>query len=563
MCILPNRLTFSEILLQYIVEESMRNIRRNRKDGIMTLYVSDLDGTLLSSSKKLPLRAADMLNDLIENGAAFTYCTARRIQSSEPLMKDVKLNIPVILMNGVFIYDTQKKEYIQKNLFSGRQCALLREAAMRLNESPMVYSFINGGLRNSYFEGEKSLASYLSDHRADPTLRPVHSLDEMFEGESFYALFINPVNKDALDEIFTKENGFSHVYYADVYHKGEYWYEVFSASAGKGNAVLQLKRLVGADEVVCFGDNGNDLPMFRVSDRCYAVENAVEEVKREADGVILSNDSLGVPRFLERELFTRYDYVRPESKIDEARFAEAVRAALSREQSTIGTLNEKAVHYALKYYYCGADGIEPRIGGFYADGAGEDGLYEIQTGSFSRLNKKLSCMLRACHVTVVYPCSRIVHTVSIDERTGEVLSSSKRTERSFSRFFLELYRIKGFLTNPNLTVCAALLEVEQKLYFKDGRKIRRKGMRKEKTPMRYLEEIRLDSAADYLRFLPEELPEVFTKKETAALCKSTDASLLLEILEFTGAVRRVGKRGGAILYERCLNTQSCRLQKSP
>lgn len=527
----------------------------------MTLYVSDLDGTLLSSSKKLRPRAAAMLNDLIENGAAFTYCTARRIQSSGPIMKDVKLNIPVILMNGVFIYDTQKKEYIQKNTFGDRQRELLRETAEQMNEKPMVHSFINGELRNSYFEGEKTLANYLNDHRTDRTLRPVHSFDEMFDGECFYALFINPSNKNILDEVFTEENGFSHAYYADVYHENEYWYEIFSSSAGKDNAVLQLKKLVGADEVVSFGDNGNDLPMFQVSDRCYAVENAIDELKSIATGVIASNDCFGVPLFMERELFEKFDYDRPDDSIDNERFSRAVQAALSRSPSTIGTLNEKTIHNSLKGYYCDSNSQEPKIAGFFADGAGANGLYEIQTASFGKLNKKLSKMLRVCHVTIVYPYSRIVHNYSINEQTGEVISSSKRTNSSFSKFFLELYRIKAFLTNPNLTICAALLEIEQKTYLNDSRKIRRRGLRKEKKPIRYIKEIRLDTPADYLQFLPDGLPQTFTKKETAALCKSTDASLLLEILEYVGAVRRTGKRGGAILYE--INSRNCPQQKLP
>lgn len=517
----------------------------------MTLYVSDLDGTLLNSSKKLKPRAVEMLNDLIENGTLFTYSTARRIHSAGVIMRDVKLNLPVILMNGVFLYDPRTGEYIRKNIFGEKQRALLKEVVSRLGERPMIHSFLDGELRNSYLTGSKSLKSYVEDRRDDPSMRPVDNYGDLFAGEVVYAVFINPKNKAELDQIFTEENGFSSVYYADVYHEDEYWYEVFSSTASKANAVLQLKEIVGADEVVCFGDNGNDLSMFRVSDRCYAVENAIESVKAAADGIIPSNDSMGVPRFLERERFERFDYTRPEGgSIDGERFSEAVRSALAREKSTIGTLNEKTIHNALKCYYCDPDGLEPRIGGFYADGAGENGVYEIQTGSFSKLNKKLSKLLRACHVTVVYPYDRVIRNLSVNEQTGEILSTSKRTNRSFSRFFLELYRIKAFLTNPNLTVCVAMLETEQRTYYRDARKLRQRGLKKEKIPLAFLEEIRLDDRADYLRFLPEELGETFTKKEAARFTKTTDAALLLEILEYVGAVRRVGKRGGAILYER-------------
>lgn len=304
----------------------------------------------------------------------FSYSTARRIHSAGVIMKDVGLRLPVILMNGVFLYDTEKGGYIRTNGFGEKQRALLRDAVERFGEAPMIHSFIDGELRNSYLSGSEALKSYLEDRRDDPSMRPVDSYGDLFAGETVYAVFISPKNKAELDRIFTVENGFSSVYYEDVYHTDEYWYEVFSVTASKANAVLQLKELVGADEVVCFGDNGNDLSMFRVSDRCYAVENAIDAVKEAADGIIPSNESMGVPRFIEREQTERFAYTRPENgKIDEERFSEAVKAALSREISTIGTLNEKAVHHALKHYYCDPNGVEVKIGGFTADGVGKTG----------------------------------------------------------------------------------------------------------------------------------------------------------------------------------------------
>ncbi|MBQ8614480.1 MAG: HAD-IIB family hydrolase [Ruminiclostridium sp.] len=515
----------------------------------MTLYISDLDGTLLNSSKKIKPRSVDMLNDMIYNGVMFTYCTARRINSSGPIMKDVNIQLPVALMNGVFIYDSKKNEYLRKNFPSASSVEMLREAVIRLNERPMIHSVINDEIRNSYLVGSKNLNSYVEERKNDKSMRPVESYEELFKGEVFYAVFINPVNKDELDKIFIPENGFSHTYYKDVYHDDEYWYEVYSVTASKANAVMQLKEITGADEIVCFGDSDNDLPMFSVADRSYAVENAAPEVKNAADGVIASNEEMGVPLFIEKEVFERFDYNRPENDIpDEKRFTAAVEKALARERSTIGTLNEKTIHNALKCYYCDEISHEARIGDFYADAAGENGIIEIQTANFLKLNKKLSKMLRVCHVTVVYPFEKLVHNFSVNEQTGEVISSSNKTNNSYSKFFLELYRIKAFLTNPNLTICMAQLEINKKTYYKDNRRIRYKGIPREKIPVRYIKEIRLDNKEDYMQFIPDGLPEQFTKKDLGKLCRTTDPSIMLEILEYVGVVKRVGKKGNAILY---------------
>ena len=48
----------------------------------------------------------------------------------------------------------------------------------------------------------------------------------------------------------------------------------------------------------------NDIPMFSVSDKAYAVENAVEELKKHASGTIPSNDDDGVAEFLQKRFFT-------------------------------------------------------------------------------------------------------------------------------------------------------------------------------------------------------------------------------------------------------------------
>lgn len=515
----------------------------------MTLYISDLDGTLLSDSGKLKPRTADMLNDFIENGVNFTYCTARRINSAGVIMKDVRLNVPVILMNGVFIYDTQKKEYIKRNVPDDNEVLLLKRTIVNLGERPMVHSLIDGELRCSYIKGSKSLKNYVNDRKSDKSMRAVESYDGLFDGEPYYAVFINPENKDELDRIFCPENGFNRVYYEDTYHKGEFWYEVFSARASKANAVLQLKEIMGADEIVAFGDNGNDLSMFSVADRKYAVGNAIDEVKSVADAVIGTNESFGVTEFIQKEIFTVFDYERPEkSEVDEERFRSSLERSLSRERTTIGTLNEKTIHNTLKGYYGDEIDHEARIGEFYADAAGENGIFEIQTANFNKLNRKLSKMLRACHVTVIYPFERIVNNYSVNENTGEVISSSTRRNRDYSKFFLELYRIKAYITNPNLTICVAELEIDKKQYYKDARRIRYRGMRKEKFPVRYIREIRLDNKVDYGIFIPDGLPEVFTKKELQQLCRPTDAALLLETLEHIGLAVRVGKNGNAVLY---------------
>ncbi len=54
--------------------------------------------------------------------------------------------------------------------------------------------------------------------------------------------------------------------------------------------------------MVSFGDAVNDIPMFQISDECYAVSNAVEALSKLATDVIGSNEEDGVAKWLEEHV---------------------------------------------------------------------------------------------------------------------------------------------------------------------------------------------------------------------------------------------------------------------
>ncbi len=522
-----------------------------------TLYVTDLDGTLLTMKAGLKDRAAELIRRLSEQDVLFTYATARRFVSAGPIMQKAGISIPVITQNGVAIVKGDTGEIIAMNDFEPESLEEAKQMIMQYGETPLVYAFIDGEQRVSYLSYDTARTkTYLKDRKGDTTLRPCDSYEQLFEGRIYYFTFFNSIIPiETLNGVFSAEKGFAVNGQMDTYHKDEFWYEVFSAKASKANAALQLKEMLGADELVCFGDNVNDASMFRAADRCYAVSNALDELKAVADGIIGSSECISVPAFVENEQAEIFSYKAEESVIkepDAERFAAAVKKAKSREYTNIGTLNEKCIHSALKYYYGEDCDQEAKIGDFYADVVTENGIYEIQTANFSRLNKKLEKMLQACHVTVVYPFERRVRTLNADAKTGEILTEGNyRYFSSYTKFFLELYRIKSFLTDPNLTICIAELDVERVNYV-SRKTMRRSGRGKySKTPTALRREIYLQKPQDYSFFLPDGLSEEFTLAELGKLMKTTDPSIMLEITGYMGVTERIGKKGSAYFYRLC------------
>ena len=75
-----------------------------------TLYISDLDGTLLDSNSIVTSHSIENINLLLQKGMLFTIATARTPATVVPLLKQLQLDLPVVLMNGAVLYDIRNKQ---------------------------------------------------------------------------------------------------------------------------------------------------------------------------------------------------------------------------------------------------------------------------------------------------------------------------------------------------------------------------------------------------------------------------------------------------------------------
>ena len=267
----------------------------------MTLYVTDLDGTLLRGDTSLSEYTVNALNRLLDAGVMFTYATARSFASASPLGKKLHLTLPAAIFNGVFVVDPKTGRRLCQNVYSKECREMAKEFFIKQDIAPLVYSFINGEEKVSYLESRVfEVENYVNSRRGDKRLRPVSDFAALFEGEVFYFTVIDPRGKiDSLDSVFTEKNGFSRNIQKDTYDD-MIWYEIYDKNASKANAVNQIKELSGARELVCFGDNFNDIPMIKAADLGAAVENSCSGLKAIADLIIGSNDNDGVAKFIEQ-----------------------------------------------------------------------------------------------------------------------------------------------------------------------------------------------------------------------------------------------------------------------
>lgn len=265
-----------------------------------TLYISDLDGTLLGKDARPSEFTLKTVNSLVEKGINITFATARSISSASKILADFKLQLPVVMMNGVCLTDINTKK--QLNVFFMEPCVAEQVVSVfeKYSRPPMHFTFDEeGDLCVDYKVAKSEYEKRFVEKRKQRYKK--------FEQVESYDTSKGAVYLAAIDEKETvlkivkeleciPKIAFS--YYLDTYSDGKYFIEVYSEKAGKQNTINILKDMYGFDRVVAFGDNSNDVEMLQNADVGVAVGNAQPSALEVADIVIDTNENDGVAKYL-------------------------------------------------------------------------------------------------------------------------------------------------------------------------------------------------------------------------------------------------------------------------
>ena len=274
------------------------------------LFVSDLDGTLLTSEKKLLPGQAGVLNHLIDEGLQFTVATARSVQAINALLGELRLTLPAITLGGSLVTWPATGEHLVTKVISRPAAAELLTWFLNRGLYPFVAAV--DGQRDRAFHSHPSSPSaewYVNEKIAngDPRLcwygHPSEVLDTSVLSMTTF------VEEEALCQFMEDMPQFEDACASSMpVHHFPGWYEVTVSHprADKGFAVDELCQAFDSkwDKIIVFGDEVNDLPLFERADYSIAVANAAPEVLARADEIIGSNDSGAVVEHLVR-WFTR------------------------------------------------------------------------------------------------------------------------------------------------------------------------------------------------------------------------------------------------------------------
>lgn len=250
--------------------------------GIKWSYF-DLDGTIVTKNNEITKRTMMAIQHLKSKNIKIGIATGRSFFFTKNIAKLLNVDLPTICTNGSWIVDYNP---IEDRFISTYQKFIEKEDQQKildfLNENNIDYLVHTA---NGFFSNSEKNFSYLN------LLKTQKSFNEnknykfgIFSNlKDFYNLDIfkfsltkseNNLIIDFLNNLEFSSFAFSTSKTFDVFHK----------DCDKGNAIknLMLDQKIKKHELMVFGDNENDIGMFKLTSKSIIVGNLNENVKKFA-----------------------------------------------------------------------------------------------------------------------------------------------------------------------------------------------------------------------------------------------------------------------------------------
>lgn len=261
------------------------------------LIALDMDGTLLREDKTVSDRTKDAIRKAKEKGVHVVIATGRPIDGVTKYLEELDMfgeEDYVLSYNGGLVLKTKSKEVVSKIALNGKDLHYLHSISKKLGVNIHAFSEIHGLItpKNSkYTEVEANINNIkitIDDYSA---IEDNHSIIKimMIDEPEVLQKAVDNLPK----EVYEKYT---------VVRSAPFFLEFLNKSVNKGTGVKLLAEHLGVkqEEVMTFGDAGNDLDMIKYAGMGVAMDNAFPEVKEEANYITDSNENDGVAKAIEK-----------------------------------------------------------------------------------------------------------------------------------------------------------------------------------------------------------------------------------------------------------------------
>lgn len=273
-----------------------------------TLYVSDLDGTLLNSKSQLSDNTVECLNKLIsEHDINFTIATARTPATVTSLMQRVNTRLPYIIMAGAAFWDNARHEYSSVRVIDSSIISSLLDIFSDSYINPFIYRCHGNCIYAHHIPHLTDNEQEFISERQIPSLKQMVYDEVLTANDKDGAMLVMSMGdyvelRRVADEIDRRRISCTYMCYHDIFDQSQGFLEIYAQGTTKAAAIKQMAKDINANRIVVFGDNLNDIPMMKIANCSVAVGNAFEEVKQFATEVTLTNNEDAVVRWIKNDI---------------------------------------------------------------------------------------------------------------------------------------------------------------------------------------------------------------------------------------------------------------------
>nr|WP_286208005.1 Cof-type HAD-IIB family hydrolase [Clostridium caldaquaticum] len=266
------------------------------------LLCIDMDGTLLNSEGNVTERTLKAIKSAHKKGVIVTVCTGRIYTSAKYYAELIGVKAPIIALNGAYIREKDKNEVIYKSVLGKENCIKILNIAKKYGlylhfntpdvviTEKIIHSSEKYAKMNETMPKDKQIAIEL-----------VKNWNDTFEKYSDEILKCITIDDDKEKILKAKEELLKYEEF-EVVSSWNNNFEVMCKGVSKGRAVEVLAGFynINREEIMCIGDNENDISMLSYAGLGVAMGNGESFVKEIADFVTDTNDDDGVAKAIEK-----------------------------------------------------------------------------------------------------------------------------------------------------------------------------------------------------------------------------------------------------------------------
>jgi Cof subfamily protein (haloacid dehalogenase superfamily) len=268
---------------------------------VYKLICLDMDGTLLNSEGQVSKRNINAVKAAHEKGVKVAVCTGRLFASARLYAELLEVKTPVITSNGAYIREKDRDDVIYKSVLGYENSMNILSVLKKYD----VTFFYNSSEKvfmkkidpdNAYARINNTLPK---DKQI--TLCEVKDWEETFKENQDEILKCICVDKD-ISKIAEVKQELLKLDGIEVVSSLNTNFEIMNKGTSKGRAVEILAGFydIASEEIMCIGDNENDISMIKYAGLGVAMGNGEDFVKQAADFVTDTNNNDGVAKAIEK-----------------------------------------------------------------------------------------------------------------------------------------------------------------------------------------------------------------------------------------------------------------------